>query len=205
MQSKTTSRDWASCCFARYARARHPRARDGVRSKRVVPALRPPPIVPAPLASSHRGGNSRRLLSRRAGIEPVDEFIEALPAKRAAKIDDYIEEYLNGRPPDAPPPEYPISSQIEGELRELRVRFANARYRVLYQRSDNLVVLLHAIEKDTGAVQRATSNCEAADGRLPGPHGRQAENPAKRRRQRCSAEAQTPCLTELIEIDKLSA
>ena len=88
------------------------------------------------------------------GTEPVNEFIEALPEKRAAKIDDYVEEYLNARPPGAPPPEFPITSQIEGELRELRVRFGNTRYRVLYQRSDNLIVLLHGIEKDTGAVPR---------------------------------------------------
>lgn len=86
------------------------------------------------------------------GAEPVHLFIEALPVKRAAKIDDYIEEHLNRQSPDAPPPEFPISSQIEGELRELRVRFANTRYRVLYQRSDNLIVLLHAFEKSTGAV-----------------------------------------------------
>jgi phage-related protein len=86
------------------------------------------------------------------GIEPVDRFIEALPAKRAAKIDDYIAEHLNGRPPDSPPPEFPVSSQIEAELRELRIRFANTRYRILYQRSANLIVLLHAFEKDTGAV-----------------------------------------------------
>jgi phage-related protein len=89
------------------------------------------------------------------GIEPVERFIEALPTKRAAKIDDYVEEYLNTKPPDAPPPEFPITSQIEGELRELRVRFANTRYRVLYQRSGNLIVLLHAIEKHTGAVPDA--------------------------------------------------
>lgn len=89
------------------------------------------------------------------GVEPVNDFIEALPLKRAAKIDDYVEEYLNGRPPDAPPPEYPITSQIEGELRELRVRFANTRFRILYQRSELLVVLLHAIEKDTGEVPRS--------------------------------------------------
>jgi phage-related protein len=86
------------------------------------------------------------------GAEPVNEFIEALPAKRAAKVDDYIEEYLNGNPPDAPPPDYPITSQIEGELRELRIRFAKTRYRILYQRSENLIVLLHAFEKDTGSV-----------------------------------------------------
>jgi phage-related protein len=89
------------------------------------------------------------------GIEPVDDFIESLPSKRATKIDDYIEEYLNGRPPGAPPPEFPISSQVDGELRELRVRFGDTRYRVLHQRSDNLIVLLHAIEKHTGAIPRA--------------------------------------------------
>jgi len=88
----------------------------------------------------------------RRGAEPVDRFIEALPDKRAAKIDDYVEEHLNGRPLDAPPPEFPISSQIEGELRELRIRFANTRYRILSQRSGSLIVLLHAFEKNTGAV-----------------------------------------------------
>ena len=85
-------------------------------------------------------------------MDPVNEFIETLPPKRAAKIDDYVEEYLNDRPASAPPPEFPVSSQIDGELRELRIRFGNTRYRVLYQRSDNLVVLLHAIEKNTGAI-----------------------------------------------------
>jgi phage-related protein len=86
------------------------------------------------------------------GVEPVNDFIDALPPKRAVKIDDFIEQYLNERPPDAPPPDFPISSQIEGELRELRIRFANTRYRILYQRSDNLIVLLHGFEKNTGAV-----------------------------------------------------
>jgi phage-related protein len=89
------------------------------------------------------------------GAEPVNLFIEALPAKRAAKIDAYVEEHLNGRAPDAPPPEFPVSSQIEGELRELRIRFANTRYRVLYQRSGNLIVLLHVFEKNTGTVPAA--------------------------------------------------
>jgi phage-related protein len=88
------------------------------------------------------------------GTEPVDQFIQALPSKRAAKIDDFVEEHLNGKPPKAPPPAFPITSQLEGELRELRVRFADTRYRILYQRSGNLIVLLHAIEKDTGPVPR---------------------------------------------------
>jgi phage-related protein len=87
-------------------------------------------------------------------VEPVAQFIEALPPKRRAKIYAVIAEHLNGQSPDAPPPEHPISSQLEGELRELRIRFANTRYRILYQRSGNLIVLLTALEKNTDAVPR---------------------------------------------------
>lgn len=102
----------------------------------------------------------------KCGVEPVNRFIDGLPAKRAAKIDDYVEEHLNGKSPEAPPPEYPITSQIDGELRELRVRFANTRYRILYQRSGNLIVLLHAFEKNTGmvpAAEKATAKRRMAD------------------------------------------
>jgi phage-related protein len=101
--------------------------------------------------------------------EPVDAFLENLLKTKplaAAKIDAAIEEYLNGRRPDAPPPEFPITSQIEGELRELRVRFARTRYRLLYQRSGNLIVLLHAFEKNTGTVlarDRETAKRRMAD------------------------------------------
>jgi phage-related protein len=98
------------------------------------------------------------------GAEPVDLFIDDLPPRRAAKIDAYIEEHLNGMPPDAPPPGFPITSQVDGELRELRVRFADTRYRVLYQRSGNLIVLLHAIEKHTGALP--TSDIDLAKRRM---------------------------------------
>jgi phage-related protein len=109
------------------------------------------------------------------GAEPVDQFIEALPAKRAAKIDDYVEEYLNGYPPDAPPPEHPITSQIEGEL---RVRFANTRYRILYQRSGNLIVLLHAIEKHTGAVPDGDIELAKRRMAVQAPHGRRTHGAA---------------------------
>lgn len=89
------------------------------------------------------------------GVQPVDEFIAGLLVKPAAKIDFFIEEYLNGRAPEATPPAFPFSTQIEGKLRELRVSLANTRYRVLYQRSDNLIVLLHAFEKSTESVSRS--------------------------------------------------
>lgn len=72
--------------------------------------------------------------------------------------------------------------------------FANTRYRVLYQRSDNLVVLLHVIEKDTGAVPVADvelakrrmkdfkRRMDAARRRPPRPAGRDAPPPRRPRR-----------------------
>lgn len=67
----------------------------------------------------------------------------------AAKIDEYVEQYLNGKVAGAPPPEHLISSQVDGELRELRIRFGKTTYRILYRRSGLLVVLLHVFEKNT--------------------------------------------------------
>ena len=59
------------------------------------------------------------------GREPVDAFLEALR---------------------------PSAAQIDGALRELRCHYGKRLFRVLYQRSGNLFVLLHVIEKTTGAV-----------------------------------------------------
>ncbi len=86
------------------------------------------------------------------------------PKRHAAKIHGFIEDYLNDLDPAAPPAPFPASSQIKGELRELRVRFANLRYRVIYQRSGNLIVLLHAFEKTTGATP--LSEIETAEQRM---------------------------------------
>lgn len=102
------------------------------------------------------GGRTQAVYYRDSdGNEPVNDWIEGLIATKpvaAAKIDDHVEEYLNGRHRGDPPPEFPITSQIEGGLRELRIRFANTRYRLLYRRSDNLVILLHALEKNTRVI-----------------------------------------------------
>jgi phage-related protein len=84
--------------------------------------------------------------------QQVREFIESLPWRPMRKIEDVIEEHLNGQAADAPPPGFPISSQIDGELRELRITFAGNQYRILYQRSRNLIVLLHAFVKNTDVV-----------------------------------------------------
>lgn len=94
----------------------------------------------------------------RNGREPVRQWLEALFKARpeaAAKILGSVAEHLNGRGPADPPPAFPRTSQIDGGLRELRVGHAATRYRLLYQRSGNLLILLHAFEKHTAAVPAA--------------------------------------------------
>jgi phage-related protein len=139
-----------------------------VPAKKRSPSSRPSSPRPSAGAARPRGRTQAVFYRDAKASEPVDAFLEELlktqPAA-AAKIDDVIEEHLNGRDPVAPPPEFPITSHIDGELRELRVRFAKTRYRVLYQRSRNLIVLLHAFEKNTGAVPARDK--EKAKRRMP--------------------------------------
>ena len=85
------------------------------------------------------------------GSQPVDDFIEGLAPRAQAALDQQIER-LNLLGPSRPHLPFPHSSQIEGELRELRCHFGSSLYRVLYRRSGNLLVLLHVFRKDTGKV-----------------------------------------------------
>lgn len=87
--------------------------------------------------------------SARASDAQVKRF-----AKRRATVDLQIDR-MNGLPDDYPPLAFPVTSQVDGELRELRITVGGRRYRILYQRSDNLFVLLHAIHKTTGSIPQA--------------------------------------------------
>lgn len=89
------------------------------------------------------------------GHEPVDAFIESLDRAAAQVAIDNTIDLLNGLSPNAPPLAFPHSSQLVGELRELRAHYGRTRYRILYQRSGNLFILLHAIAKYSGAVPTA--------------------------------------------------
>jgi hypothetical protein len=52
--------------------------------------------------------------------------------------------------------DHPYTSQIEGKLREVRLRFGKTRYRVLYFFDELRVgILLHGFTKDTEAVEEA--------------------------------------------------
>ena len=88
------------------------------------------------------------------GEEPVDAFIERLPASVQVALDAQIGR-LNLLTHADPPLPYPYSSQVVGELRELRCHYGNRQFRVLYRRSEYLFVLLHIFEKRTRAVPAA--------------------------------------------------
>lgn len=96
-----------------------------------------------------------------AGRTPTQKQIERAALRRAA-IDFQIDR-LNGLPVDAPPLPFPHSSQVRGELRELRCHFGRELYRVLYRRSDNLFVLLHMFRKASQKIPE--SEIRVAEGR----------------------------------------
>jgi phage-related protein len=84
-------------------------------------------------------------------VEPVNEFIDRLTPALQASLDLQIDRLNMLRPADPPLP-FPHSSQVRGELRELRCHYGRRLFRVFYRRSGNLFVLLHVIEKSTSKI-----------------------------------------------------
>jgi phage-related protein len=83
--------------------------------------------------------------------EPVREFIASLEDGVQAALDRQIERLnmLNEAMPHLP---FPHSSQVDGELRELRCHHGRDQYRILYRRSGQLLVLLHAFAKRSAKI-----------------------------------------------------
>jgi phage-related protein len=99
--------------------------------------------------------NFRAVYYREAdGTEPVNDFIDGLHPDRQAVLDSQIDR-LNILSDEMPRLPFPHSSQIEGELRELRAHYGRDLYRILYRRSGRLIILLHIFQKRTGAVPNA--------------------------------------------------
>jgi phage-related protein len=90
----------------------------------------------------------------REGSEPVSRFIDRLTVKRQVVLDNQIDR-LNMLGTDFPHLPFPHSSQVQGELRELRCHVGRELYRVLYRRSRNIIVLLHIFRKDSGRIPPA--------------------------------------------------
>jgi phage-related protein len=82
------------------------------------------------------------------GNEPVRELLSSLDKKRRVSLRNQIAR-LNLLSDEVPHLPFPHSSQVDGELRELRCHFGAEHYRVLYRRSERLIVLLHAFRKTT--------------------------------------------------------
>jgi phage-related protein len=88
------------------------------------------------------------------GSEPVREFVAGLDPKPRAALMRQIDR-LNDLSDAVPHLPFPHSSQVEGELRELRCHMGSDHYRVLYRRSKRLIVLLHVFPKKTGKLPQA--------------------------------------------------
>jgi phage-related protein len=89
------------------------------------------------------------------GSEPVDDFIESLPPAHQGVVDNQIERANVLTDPAHPHLPFPHSSQVEGEYRDLRCHYGSAHYRIIYRRSGNLIVLLHALRKRSKKIPRA--------------------------------------------------
>ncbi len=82
------------------------------------------------------------------GREPVADFVDELPAKARAAIKNQMGR-LNLLDDEQPHLPFPHSSQLRGEIRELRCHIGRRHVRILYGRSERLIVLLHAFIKVT--------------------------------------------------------
>ena len=91
----------------------------------------------------------------RDGSQPVRDFVHGLQPLAARVVVENQIDRLNLCSEGGPPLPFPHSSQVEGELRELRCHYGRRHYRVLYRRSRNLFVLLHAFPKTTATIPPA--------------------------------------------------
>ncbi len=85
------------------------------------------------------------------GSQPVNDFLDRLDERRRIRLKIQLDR-LNELTHQHPHLPFPHSSQIQGELRELRCHFGSELYRVLYRRSRNLLVLLHMFRKTQAKV-----------------------------------------------------
>ena len=113
------------------------------------------------------------------GGEPVGEFLAGLDAKPRAAVKRQID-WLNELSDTVPHLPFPHSSQVAGELRELRCHMGSAHYRVLYRRSGRLLLLLHIFPKRTGKLP--AGEIKVAEARWEDFKSRMDAKPRKRPR-----------------------
>jgi phage-related protein len=82
------------------------------------------------------------------GSEPVRQYVGGLDDRRRTVLLNQVDR-LNLLTDAIPHLPFPHSSQIDGKLRELRCHVGSELYRVLYRRSERLIVVLHVFRKKT--------------------------------------------------------
>ena len=88
--------------------------------------------------------------------------------------------------------DYPYTSQIEGKLREARLRIGKTRFRVLYFfDEDRTAVLLHGFTKNTAAVEEIDKRIgrlrmASHEARLSAKKSAQATMPDEKKKKRGS-------------------
>ena len=86
------------------------------------------------------------------GSQPVRIWLDRLPEEVRGKVLARIDLLAD----HGPTLDHPYTSQIEGKMREVRLRFGKTRYRVLYFFNEERVgVLLHGFTKDTDTVEES--------------------------------------------------
>lgn len=84
------------------------------------------------------------------GSLPVRAWLDGLPEEVRGRVIARIDLLRKG----GPTLDYPYTSQIEGRLREIRLRMGKTRYRVLYFFDERrTAVLLHGFTKNTATVE----------------------------------------------------
>ncbi len=86
------------------------------------------------------------------GSSPVLLWLESVPKEVRGKVLARIDMLKTG----GPTLDYPYTSQIEGKLREARLRVGKTRYRILYFFDEaRTAVLLHGFTKATATIEEA--------------------------------------------------
>ena len=93
----------------------------------------------------------------RDGAQPVKGYLGGFsPEERAILLGQV--DMLNRLKLTDPPLPYPLSSQVDGPLRELRCHLGRYHHRIFYQRSENFFILLHIIQKNTRTLPKGDIN-----------------------------------------------
>ena len=82
------------------------------------------------------------------GRRPTGDFLSSLPLKVRVKILKWIEK-LEEYGPDLP---RPYADIVSGKIRELRIVFASAQYRLLYFFYGKYIIITHGFIKKTDEV-----------------------------------------------------